>query len=121
MGVPHALNVKELMDMIVKLQTSRMFVSSCNIYYLLSTYLCTNLCVQEQHMVSVTLPCHIDTTNTTKQLSKNVCQNETGAAVTSLTTKCTDNHGGAAQTEVISGALVSGAAALLASYLLHCS
>ena len=69
-------------------------------------------------MVSVTLPCHIDTTNTTKQLSKNVCQNETGAAVTSLTTKCTDNHGGAAQTEVISGALVSGAAAaLLASYL----
>ena len=72
-------------------------------------------------MVSVTLPCHIDTTNTTKQLSKNVCQNETGAAVTSLTTKCTDNHGGTAQTEVISGALVSGAAALLASYLLHCS
>ena len=68
-------------------------------------------------MVSVTLPCHIDTTNTTKQLSKNVCQNETGAAVTSLTTKCTDNHGGAAQTEVISGALVSGTAALLASYL----
>ena len=63
-------------------------------------------------MVSVTLPCHIDTTNTTKQLSKNVCQNETGEAVTSLTTKCTDNHGGAAQTEVISGALVSGAAAL---------
>ena len=100
--------------MIVKLQTSRRFVPSCtnkyllSIYYLLSTYLCTNLCVQEQHMVSVTLPCHIDTTNTTKQLSKSVCQNETGAAVTSLTTKCTDNHGGAAQTEVISGALVSG-------------
>ena len=73
-------------------------------------------------MVSVTLPCHIDTTNTTKQLSKNVCQNETGEAVTSLTTKCTDNHGGAAQTEVISGALVSGAAAsagLLTS--VHCS
>ena len=108
MGVPHALNVKELINMIVKLQTSRRFVSSCTIYYLLSTYLCTHLCVQEQHIVSVTLPCHIDTTNTTKQLSKSVCQNETGAAVTSLTTKCTDNHGGAAQTEVISGALVSG-------------
>ena len=73
-------------------------------------------------MVSVTLPCHIDTTNTTKQLSKNVCQNETGEAVTSLTTKCTDNHGGAAQTEVISGALVSGGTAtagLVTS--VHCS
>lgn len=57
-------------------------------------------------MVRVTLPCNTSATDT-QDLTKNICQNDTASAVTSLTTKCTDNLSGTAGTETISGPLVS--------------
>ena len=57
-------------------------------------------------MVKVTLPCVISDTET-QELTKNICQNDTASAVTSLTTKCTDNLSGTAGTETISDPLVS--------------
>ena len=57
-------------------------------------------------MVRVTLPCATSDTET-QDLTKNKCQNDTASAVTSLTTKCTDNLSGTAGTEVISDPLVN--------------
>ena len=57
-------------------------------------------------MVRVTLPCATSDTES-QDLTKNICQNDTASAVTSLTTKCTDNLSGTAGTEVISAPLVS--------------
>ena len=56
-------------------------------------------------MVKVTLPCVISDTET-QDLTKNICQNDTASAVTTLTTRCTDKLSGTAGTETVSDPLV---------------
>ena len=68
----------------------------------------TDMCGdQVRHKVEVTVPCYINATNTTEELKKKVCNNETGDATTTLNDKCTNNKNGVPEAAQVSGPLVT--------------
>ena len=62
---------------------------------------------QVRNKVEVTVPCYINATNTTEELKKKVCNNETAGATTDLNDKCTNNKNGVPEAAQVSGPLVN--------------
>ena len=68
----------------------------------------TDMCSdQVRPKVEVTVPCFKNATNTTEQLKKKVCNNETADATTVLNDKCTNNKNGVPEAAQVSGPLVN--------------
>ena len=68
----------------------------------------TDMCSDQiRPKVEVTVPCYKNATNTTEQLKKKVCNNETADATTVLNDKCTNNKNGVPEAAQVSGPLVN--------------